>query len=221
MSSFERRSHNRKLSSGRIVRVSKHEVSRDSAKRFEGYGTSGSISRLGVASKRSGTGLSFMRLEKISSGDIELVTQKPHSRMIPNAKCPVCGAAVFFYSNDAGAAVFFDEVGRPWPKHPCTDGTLYVSNELSVQPKARTYGSEKKVGHTVRIFQVIKRRKIGLTTYISLADCDDTLAVAEWATKQRVSVAPGQRVIVDNESLSYFALFDAEPIIVDGQLSAV
>jgi hypothetical protein len=41
----------------------------------------------------------------------------------PNAECPVCGAAVFFYQNAAGSRVFFDELGPPWPKHPCTDNS--------------------------------------------------------------------------------------------------
>src|SRR6185437_4400571 len=39
----------------------------------------------------------------------------------PNAKCPVCGAGVFFYANEHGSRVFFDDLGPPWPKHPCTD----------------------------------------------------------------------------------------------------
>lgn len=40
---------------------------------------------------------------------------------IPNAACPVCGARVFFYQNEHGSRVFFDSLGPPWPKHPCTD----------------------------------------------------------------------------------------------------
>ena len=39
----------------------------------------------------------------------------------PNAKCPVCGASVYFYASPHGGRVFFDEIGPPWPKHPCTD----------------------------------------------------------------------------------------------------
>ena len=39
----------------------------------------------------------------------------------PNARCPVCGSAVFFYQSSDGGRVFFDELGPPWPKHPCTD----------------------------------------------------------------------------------------------------
>lgn len=40
---------------------------------------------------------------------------------IPNASCPVCGDPVFFYQSPYGGRVFFDELGPPWPKHPCTD----------------------------------------------------------------------------------------------------
>lgn len=38
----------------------------------------------------------------------------------PNAECPVCRMPVFFYQNEYGSRVFFDELGPPWPKHPCT-----------------------------------------------------------------------------------------------------
>lgn len=40
---------------------------------------------------------------------------------IPNATCPVCKASVFYYQSPDGGRVFFDELGPPWPKHPCTD----------------------------------------------------------------------------------------------------
>jgi hypothetical protein len=40
---------------------------------------------------------------------------------IPNAACPVCKAPVFFYQSPEGGRVFFDDLGPPWPKHPCID----------------------------------------------------------------------------------------------------
>ena len=40
---------------------------------------------------------------------------------IPNAKCPVCNALVFYHEAYNGGRVFFDALGPPWPKHPCTD----------------------------------------------------------------------------------------------------
>ncbi len=39
---------------------------------------------------------------------------------IPNASCPKCGASVYYYEHPNGARVFFDSLGPPWPKHPCT-----------------------------------------------------------------------------------------------------
>lgn len=46
----------------------------------------------------------------------------------PNAICPVCSAPVFFYQSPSGGRVFFDELGPPWPKHPCTDNGRPVSS---------------------------------------------------------------------------------------------
>lgn len=43
----------------------------------------------------------------------------------PNSKCPVCGDSVFFYESPYGGRVFFDDLGPPWPKHPCTDNRPY------------------------------------------------------------------------------------------------
>jgi hypothetical protein len=63
---------------------------------------------------------------KDSSGTIE-------SYVNPNAHCPVCGEAVYFYRSPYNGRVFFDELGWPWPKHPCTDN--------SAQPRRATRGS--------------------------------------------------------------------------------
>jgi len=50
----------------------------------------------------------------------------------PNARCPVCGVPVFFYASENGGRVFFDSLGPPWPKHPCTDrtGSAIFSNNV-------------------------------------------------------------------------------------------
>lgn len=53
----------------------------------------------------------------------------------PNAKCPVCGERVFFYQSPYGGRVFFDELGPPWPKHPCTDN----SSAAFGRPHCRDY----------------------------------------------------------------------------------
>lgn len=54
---------------------------------------------------------------------------------VPNAKCPVCGATVFFYQSSNGGRVFFDCLGPPWPKHGCTD-SYFRSSQVRIIPPA-------------------------------------------------------------------------------------
>ena len=49
----------------------------------------------------------------------ELFQPQRRSRTIPT-RCPYCGAKVFFYTDEYGSKVFFDELGPPWPKHSCS-----------------------------------------------------------------------------------------------------
>jgi hypothetical protein len=61
----------------------------------------------------------------------------------PNANCPVCEEPVFFYQNEHGSKVYFDELGPPWPKHACMDVEPQRGNhkikrmQEEVQPCAR------------------------------------------------------------------------------------
>ncbi len=66
----------------------------------------------------------------------------------PNARCPVCFAAVFYYSNSSGSSVYFDELGWPWPKHPCTDHPkCKATGAVSAQPvRGRKRGEIDEVG---------------------------------------------------------------------------
>ena len=63
--------------------------------------------------------------------DLISVVGTPHSYTTPIA-CPICGDAVFLYQSEHGGRVFFDELGPPWPKHPCTDGARAVQSTASV-----------------------------------------------------------------------------------------
>ncbi len=56
----------------------------------------------------------------------------------PNATCPVCGAAVYYYESPYGGRVFFDELGPPWPKHPCTTHETVPSS----RPRAGKWSEE-------------------------------------------------------------------------------
>ncbi|NOI91769.1 hypothetical protein F0235_15135 [Vibrio splendidus] len=62
-----------------------------------------------------------------SVGNIREQSKVFVSYVNPSAYCPVCGASVFFYLSPNGGRVFFDSLGKPWEKHPCTDNrTLNV-----------------------------------------------------------------------------------------------
>lgn len=56
----------------------------------------------------------------------------------PNARCPVCGEPVWYFQNEYGSRVFFDDIGWPWPKHPCTDNGGGRRLPSAERPEART-----------------------------------------------------------------------------------
>lgn len=60
---------------------------------------------------------------------------------IPNARCPRCGQPVWFYRNPNGGCAYFDELGVPWPKHPCMD-TRSVEDRAAVWQARAVYREE-------------------------------------------------------------------------------
>jgi hypothetical protein len=73
-----------------------------------------------------------------------LIAPTARSYVNPHAKCPVCGAEVFFYASENGGRVFFDELGPPWPKHPCTDKmNTYLRAKVEWFPSNREPAPEK------------------------------------------------------------------------------
>lgn len=64
-----------------------------------------------------------------------------HSYVDPSARCPKCNSPVFFYQSPYGGRVYFDELGPPWPKHPCTTYEpphIITRNILEVVPSSPT-----------------------------------------------------------------------------------
>jgi len=53
--------------------------------------------------------------------DLFSVPRIPRHYTKGNARCPVCSASVYFFKLENNGRVYFDEIGPPWPKHPCTD----------------------------------------------------------------------------------------------------
>jgi len=64
---------------------------------------------------------------------LKSVTPHIDSYTNPNASCPVCGENVFFYQSPYGGRVYFDELGPPWPKHPCTDNRTIPDRPVMIQ----------------------------------------------------------------------------------------
>ena len=71
---------------------------------------------------------------------------RPHLRVEsfvnPGARCPSCGSAVFYYQSPNGGRVYFDELGPPWPKHPCTTRSAAATPRTgrTLVPRTGPYG---------------------------------------------------------------------------------
>jgi hypothetical protein len=72
----------------------------------------------------------------------------------PNATCPVCSAKVYYYENTNGSRVFFDEIGWPWPKHPCTDRARPTAGDGGGDPKPL---AERKRGLVSELFEAAQQ----------------------------------------------------------------
>ncbi len=99
------------------------------------------IHRSGSCSGRSGVyggGRGYSSFRSTSNGEVfEFPFITYPSYVNPNATCPVCGASVYFYQSPYGGRVFFDELGPPWPKHPCTDNPIVRHQFSSAEGRAR------------------------------------------------------------------------------------
>lgn len=63
----------------------------------------------------------------------------------PHATCPVCGAEVFYYEAPNGGRVYFDALGPPWPKHPCTDNSCSVATGRGTAPTGGVPGGKSPI----------------------------------------------------------------------------
>lgn len=78
----------------------------------------------------------------------------------PNAKCPICGDAVYFYANEHGSRVFFDDLGPPWPKHPCTDNPREPVSQRGA-PTRRTRGMIQELITAANVAGLFKNKVFG------------------------------------------------------------
>ncbi|USD66857.1 hypothetical protein [Vibrio sp. SCSIO 43136] len=102
-----------------------------------------------------------------SFGNLAEQTKCFPSYVNPSAYCPVCGASVFFYQSPYGGRVFFDSLGKPWEKHPCTDNrNLPVKTISQTEPSGTRIGKFKSgeynpfVVASITKFHITSRVKI-------------------------------------------------------------
>jgi hypothetical protein len=79
---------------------------------------------------------------KKSNEEVVQIPNNFQSFVNPNAICPVCGARVFYYQAPSGGRVFFDELGPPWSKHPCTTSAKAKTRKLLRKPAVRINSRE-------------------------------------------------------------------------------
>lgn len=54
------------------------------------------------------------------------------------SRCPRCGARVFYRRGPIGGGTYFDQIGRGWARHPCTDRRYkYSAFNRDGRPKLR------------------------------------------------------------------------------------
>lgn len=206
MTTYNRRGHYRRGPNGQRVWVSSHTVSRSSGSSY----IQPSQRSLPIVTPREAS-LVFPRTTPFAP-----TTRLPRSIRWarPNAVCPVCGAFVYFYSNEYGSRVYFDEIGPPWPKHPCTDNpaqssrTSEKSSRISPALYPDAVGREKVASlppyGTRNAFTVLQAvRHNNGATLIHLRPLYTNSKVEVWETPANVSLEVGQLVFVDGSSLSY------------------
>lgn len=208
MTTYNRRGHYRRGKNGKLIWVSSHTVTRTSGRSYSPWSWSSTPSPPST----------YVQPQPTYRSAVTRTVRLPRSTGMvrPNAVCPVCGAHVYFYSNEHGSRVYFDEVGPPWPKHPCTDN--YGSNMASGLTSSRRnapalytakIGRRKLYSERVpasirsKAFTVNHLRHSGDCTVLALQPIYQNASPKEWITARQISVPIGQLVFVDNGSMSY------------------
>ncbi|MCY1139795.1 hypothetical protein OWR29_17480 [Actinoplanes sp. Pm04-4] len=147
--------------------------------------------------------------------------------MRPNATCPVCGASVYFYANEYGSRVYFDELGPPWPKHPCTAGETKQAPRPGTAPMrmpvpvpsapaaiSGAFGAKPGLVFALRSPQApLIASGCWLQPEGSILHVhppDQPWKVSVWQSPYGLAIAPGDCVYLRNGWVSYFdrRLFD-------------
>lgn len=130
--------------------------------------------------------------------------------VVPNARCPVCGESVFFYANEHGSRVYFDELGDPWPKHPCMDQPGRGDGGIEYDRTQPGIRSGWDVGQVDRF-----RRSVGLIHFArDHYGGYGTNYYYPWVVLQRFKIKEGVLIaamnLSDRERVSFFLVKSAK-----------
>ncbi|TYB91846.1 hypothetical protein FXF53_29315 [Micromonospora sp. WP24] len=140
---------------------------------------------------------------------------------------------MFFYSNEHGSRVFFDEVGPPWPKHPCTDNSSYRERSLTpVGRSAPTRHSFVKAKSLKHLDGIVNRRltSVGLSAWspysllkLEIEDSETRLTLrrlhtlqpaTSWTATSEVPLVADDVVFIKAQQMSYFDISRGEAVTV-------
>lgn len=101
---------------------------------IDGHTSSGSVTSGGFGGGYVGVNSwykTFLRQAGVAHGKV-VRSRSSVSRAGPTT-CPVCGRFVYFVRTANGGSIWVEELGKPWPKHPCMD-TTYVPKGARKRP---------------------------------------------------------------------------------------
>jgi hypothetical protein len=118
---------------------------------------------------------------------VPYITWHIDSFVNPNARCPVCGASVFYYCNENGSSVFFDELGPPWPKHPCTDNPNKYAPLILDNPARKVGGNDYQwVRDRWELYRVVSAFNVDNSAFKLVLEKDGT-EIAVFVSKADLS----------------------------------
>lgn len=201
MTRYRRQGHWRKSPGGGRHWVNTHNVTRSSGRSF-------------LSPRPSYTSRSYTP----SPAPPRVPTSASVGWIDPNARCPVCGAAVFFYANRNGSRVFFDDLGPPWPKHPCTDNGMARPADCRA-PSRRDFNAVRSPSdlrdrrwksYAVREIVVEKGH-----SRIVLQPLNGSGAGPTWTVAGQVPLRVDDLVFTRAQQMSYFDTAVGEPVVVE------
>lgn len=138
-------------------------------------------------------------------------TYSTDSRAYPTA-CPVCQAPVFFYQNAAGSRVFFNHLGPPWPKHPCT------SSDRAPNPRSPGIAAEppSEGWRQMTVLELLYRGAIQKTIITMAIAGHSEPAILFYAKWRSDLPSKGSLCFQKGNQISFFSMKELEPVSLTG-----